>query len=156
MKTKLEAARLVTRSGGTVIIAKGNNPLVLGEIFSGKDLGTIFLPDSDMLSGKKRWIGYATNIYGKIKVNDGAKEAIISNDKSLLPIGVVSVINEFDKGEVVSIIDEAEQEFARGIVNYNSKDCEKLIGVHSDNIKDTIGHKNYDAVITKDNITVTI
>ena len=53
-------------------------------------------------------------------------------------------------------VDEAENEFARGIVNYNSNDCKKLLGLHSDNIKDTIGHKNYDALITRDNITITI
>ena len=55
---------------------------------------------------KKRWIGYATNIIGKIVVNDGAKAALISEGKSLLPIGVVSVKNTFKKGDVISILDE--------------------------------------------------
>ena len=154
MKTKLEAARLVTRSGGTVLVANGKTSSIIKQIFSGTEIGTIFLPNDEMLSGKKRWIGYATNILGKLIVNYGAKKAIIEKDSSLLPIGVVDVINEFKKGEVVSILDENEREIARGIVNYNSQDCKKIAGAHSDDIVKILGHKNYDAIITRDNITV--
>lgn len=154
MRTKLEAARLVTRSGGTVVVANGKTPSVISEIFSGKDIGTIFLPREEMLSGKKRWIGYATNVLGKIIVNYGAKKAITEKETSLLPIGIVNVINEFKKGEVVSIIDENDKEIARGITNYNSTDCRKIAGQHSDNISQILGFKNYDEVINRDNITV--
>lgn len=154
MKTKLEAARLVTRAGGTVIVANGKTPAVLNEIFSKNEIGTIFLPSSELLSGKKRWIGYATNVLGKIIVNYGAKKAILEKETSLLPIGVVDIKNEFKKGEVVSIIDENEREIARGIVNYNSEDCKKILGAHSDDIVKILGYKNYDAVITRDNITI--
>ncbi len=154
MKTKLEAARLVTRSGGTVLVANGKTPSIINQIFSGKEIGTIFLPNDEMLSGKKRWIGYATNILGKLIVNYGAKKAILEKDSSLLPIGVVGVINEFKKGEVVSIVDENEKEIARGIVNYKSQDCKKIAGAHSDDIGKLLGYKNYDAIITRDNITI--
>lgn len=154
MKTKLEAARLVTRSGGTVLIVNGKTPSVVEQVFSGKNIGTIFLPNDEMLSGKKRWIGYATNILGKLIVNYGAKKAIIEKETSLLPIGVVKVVNEFKKGDVVAILDENEREIARGIVNYNSEDCKKIAGVHSEDIVKVLGHKNYDAIITRDNITI--
>lgn len=154
MKTKLEAARLVTRSGGVVLISNGKTPSVISQIFSGKELGTMFLPNDELLSGKKRWIGYATNILGKIIVNYGAKKAITEKESSLLPVGVVKVVNEFKKGEVISILDENEREIARGIVNYGSEDCKKIAGVKSDDISKILGHKNYDAVITRDNITI--
>lgn len=154
MKTKLEAARLMTRAGGTVIVANGKTPSIIKQIFSGNEIGTIFLPRDEMLSGKKRWIGYATNILGKIIVNYGAKKAILEKDSSLLPIGVVDVINEFKKGEVVSVIDENEKEIARGIVNYNSNDCKKIAGTHSNEITKILGYKNYDEVINRDNITI--
>lgn len=154
MKTKLEAARLVTRSGGTVLVANGKTPSIISQIFSGKEIGTIFLANNEMLSGKKRWIGYATNILGKLIVNYGAKKAILEKDSSLLPIGVVDVINDFKKGEVVSIVDENGKEIARGIVNYKSQDCKKIAGTHSDDIAKILGYKNYDAIITRDNITV--
>lgn len=153
MRTKLEAARMVTRFGGKVLIANGKIPYVIGKIFNGEELGTMFLPQNEGLSDKKRWIGYATNIIGKIVVNDGAKKALLAQ-KSLLPIGVCEVINEFKKGDVISILDEQYNEIARGIVNYGSDSCQKVIGCHSDNIMEILGFKNYDAIITRDNITL--
>lgn len=153
MRTKLEAARMVTRFGGKVLIANGKIPYIIKKIFAGEELGTMFLPQNEGLSDKKRWIGYATNIIGKIVVNDGAKKALLAQ-KSLLPIGVCKVINEFKKGDVISILDEQNNEIARGIVNYGSDSCQKVIGCHSDNIMEILGFKNYDAIITRDNITL--
>lgn len=153
MKTKLEAAKLVTRFGGKVLIANGKIPYIINKIFSGSEEGTMFLPSAENLSGKKRWIGYATNIIGKIVVNDGAKEALLQ-EKSLLPIGVVEVLEEFKKGDVISILDTNHHEIARGIVNYDSTSCEKLKGRHSNNIAEVLGFKNYDEIITRDNITL--
>ena len=102
----------------------------------------MFIPSEENLSGKKRWIGYATNVRGKLIVNSGAKTAILEKCTSLLPIGIIKVINEFNQGEVVSICDENEIEFARGMVNYNSEECKKIIGAHSDNILNILGYKN--------------
>lgn len=154
MKTKLEAARLVTRFGGKVLIANGKIPYVIDEIFNYKDIGTAFIPDDEYLTEKKRWIGYATNIIGKVIVNNGAKEAILKKESSLLPIGVIGVINDFKRGEVVSIRDEDDVEFARGVANYNSDDCKRIIGNHSKEILKVLGFKNYDAIITRDYITI--
>ncbi len=153
MRTKLEAAKLVTRFGGKVLIANGKSPSVISRIFQGEDLGTMFIPTNENLSGKKRWIGYATNVLGKIIVNEGAKDAILKQCKSLLPIGILDIVNDFKQGEVVSICDESGLEFARGMVNYDSEECRRIAGAHSDNIVQTLGYKNYDAVITRDNIT---
>ena len=153
MRTKLEAARMVTRFGGKVLIASGKIPYVIKRIFEEEELGTMFLPQREVMSDKKRWIGYATNIIGKIVVTDGAKQALLAQ-KSLLPIGVCRIINEFKKGDVISILDEQENEIARGIVNYDSESCKKLLGRHSDNIMEILGFKNYDAIITRDNITL--
>lgn len=153
MKTKLEAAKLVTRFGGKVLIANGKTPYIINKIFAGENIGTMFMPTEENLSGKKRWIGYATNVRGKLVVNEGAKSAILDKCTSLLPIGIVEVINDFKQGEVVSICDENGIEFARGMVNYDSDECRKIAGAHSDNILNTLGYKNYDAVITRDNIT---
>ena len=154
MKTKLEAAKVVTRFGGRMIIANGKLPNVIKEVFTGKELGTIFLPADDKLTGKKCWICYATNIIGKIKMNNGAKKALAEETSSLLPIGITTIIHEFKKGDVVSILDEEDKEFARGISNYSSDDCKKIMGRHSDDILQILGYKNYDAVITRDNITI--
>ena len=153
MKTKLEAAKVVTRSGGSAIIANGKIPQIISKIFDGTETGTIFLP-TEVLPGKKRWIAYATNVLGQAVVNDGAKKAIIDKESSLLPIGVVELRNDFKKGDVVSIIDSSGEEFARGVANYNCSDAKKIAGVHSDEIIEKLGYKNYDALITRDNIVL--
>jgi len=153
MKTKLEAARLVTRSGGKVLITNGKIPHVIKDTFEGNYLGTMFFPANESLSGRKRWIGYATNIIGKIVVNQGAKKAILEKGSSLLPIGVIDVINEFKRGEVISILDENKEEIARGITNYSSDECKRIMGQHSDNILEILGSKTYDEIVVRDNIT---
>ena len=155
MKTKLQAAKIVTRSGCALFIANGKKPNVLNNIFESEDK-TIFYPveETNELPTKKRWIAYATTIIGKLKVNAGAKKAVLEKESSLLPIGVTKVINTFKKGDIVSIIDEDGNEFARGIINYSSDDVEKIIGHHSDDILKILGYKNYDAVITRDHIVI--
>ena len=83
MITKLQAAKVVTHSGGFVIIANGKEPQVLRRIFKGEKSGTTFYP-VEQLSQKRRWIAYATNITGQIVINLGAKNAILNENKSLL------------------------------------------------------------------------
>lgn len=154
MKTKLEAMKVVTRSGGVGVIANGKVPHIINKLFSSEEdcLGTVFLP-TENLSNKKRWIAYATNIQARLIVNDGAQRALNQNS-SLLPIGVLSIEGDCQKGDIVSILDIEGNEFARGMINYNFSDCKKIIGQHSDNIIDILGYKNYDAIITRDNIAL--
>ncbi|MDD3594265.1 MAG: glutamate 5-kinase [Candidatus Gastranaerophilales bacterium] len=154
MKTKLEAAKVATHSGGIAVIANGNEARIIRKIFSDEPVGTVFLP-SENLSEKRRWIAYATNLAGAVKVNSGAYSALLEKNASLLPIGIVDIINSFDKNDVVSILNEAGEEVARGMVNYSSKDCKKLLGKHSDDIEKILGYRNYDAIITRDNIIFT-
>ena len=153
MITKLQAAKVVTHSGGHVLIANGKSPQVIRRLFEGEKMGTTFYPVEQM-SQKRRWIAYATNITGQIVVNDGAKKAVIDKNNSLLSIGITAVNGSFDRGDVISILDEDKNEIARGIVNYDSESCKKVIGSHSDNIAEILGFKNYDAIITRDNITI--
>jgi len=153
MKTKIEAAKIAVHSGGIAIIANGKKPDIIKRIFNGEEVGTAFLP-IEHLSSKKRWIAYATNVSGAVKVNPGAQKALTDNFASLLPSGIIEVINKFNKGEVVSIIDDENKEFARGIANYSNTECKKLIGKKTDEIKDVLGYKESDEVINRDNIVI--
>lgn len=156
MKTKLEAMKVITRSGATGLIANGKEPQIIKRLFgeeNDEELGTVFLP-TENLPNKKRWIAYATNIPARLKVNEGAKKALIEKESSLLPIGVLDVSGDCKRGDIVSIIDVEGVEFARGMVNYNFSDCKKIIGHHSDDIINILGYKNYDALITRDNIAL--
>ena len=152
MKTKLQAAKVMTRSGGACIISNGKIENAIDEVIE-NNKGTIFLPYEN-LSGKKKWIAYAVNICGQIVVNNGAKKALLNGDSSLLPIGVVKIENDFQRGDVVNIVDKEGNIFARGVANYNCSDCVKLVGCHSDDISEILGYKNYDAIITRDNIVI--
>jgi glutamate 5-kinase len=153
MKTKIEAAKIAVNSGGKAIIANGKEPGIIQKIIRGEEIGTIFLPEKH-LSSKKRWIAFASSITGKIIVNIGAKNALINKNASLLPAGVIDVKNKFNVGDVVSILDENGLEFARGMTNYCSEEAIKLIGLHSDEIHEVLHYKNYDALISRDNIVI--
>ncbi len=152
MATKLQAARIAMNSGGMVIIANGLKPGILSRVLSGEPEGTLFVPKAESLSGKRRWIAFASSVAGRIHINEGALEAITKRNASLLHAGVTRIENEFENGDVVAIIGPNGQEVARGIVNYSSADASKLIGKHSDDIARLASAKNYDAFITRNNI----
>lgn len=151
MKTKLEAARIATRTGCAAVIAGGKLPDVIGRIFAGEDLGTLFLARPG-LRGKRRWIAFATTIKAAVVVNEGARRALVERKASLLAAGMVEVRGSFKRGDVVSVLDEREREFARGIVNYSSAEARKISGLRSDKIDELIEDRNYDALITRDNL----
>lgn len=153
MKTKMEAARIVMHSGAMAVVADGKDVNTIRNIFEGKETGTLFLP-VEQLSGKKKWIAFASNIGSYIKVNEGAKKALIEKKASLMPVGIVKIKNSFKKGDVIGIIDENDREFARGMTNYTSSECKKVIGMHSEEIEQILGFKNYDNVINRDNIVI--
>ena len=106
------------------------------------------------LPGKKLWLAYATNVAGGLTVNAGAKKAMCEKGSSLLPAGITAVAGEFEAGDAISILDEAGQEFARGLVNYSSKECRKIAGCRSEDIAKKIGYKNYDEAVHRDNIVL--
>jgi glutamate 5-kinase len=152
MATKLQAARIAMNSGGMAIIANGLKIGILGRVLRGEEEGTLFVGKSGMLSEKRRWIAFASSVSGRIHINEGAMDAITKKNASLLYAGVTRIENEFEDGDVVSIVAPDGKEIARGIVNYSSSDASKLIGKHSDDIARVAASKNYDAFITRNNI----
>jgi len=141
MITKIEAARIAVGSGIPCVIANGRakGAIALNASEPGQ-LGTIFVPKRSRLAAKKRWIAFGTKSKGKIIVDDGARNALLSR-KSLLAVGVVGIGGDFQAGDIVSIVDKRHLEFARGKTNFSSKQLEKLQGqrldrevIHCDNI----------------------
>ncbi len=153
MITKLNAAKVVTNSGSNAMIVNGLVPNIIKKVFTEDNIGTLFL-SNNKLSSKQRWIAYATNVRGEIVVNKGARSALIEKQTSLLPIGVSEIKGEFESGEVVCILDENGNEFARGVANYNSVECTKILGKHSSEIKAVLGYMQSDDLINKDNLVV--
>lgn len=151
MATKLEAAAVVTASGALAVVASGRRPGALEEVLAGADVGTLFLPKSS-LTGKRRWIAWAALPAGSIRVNDGARAALVSGKASLLPAGVTALEGEFDKGDVVRILDAGGREFARGQVNWGRADAETLVGRRSAEAR--VGKPGYDALVTRNNVVL--
>jgi glutamate 5-kinase len=149
IQSKIKAAEIATSCGIPVVIANSRRENVLLDVLAGKDVGTYFKPQSRM-PAVKRWIAYGAAVKGNIHVNVGAKKAILEGS-SLLPVGITKVVGIFDVGDVVSIKDENQMEFARGNPNYNSSQLNIIKGlqvteVHkklgADKPKEVIEHRN--------------
>jgi glutamate 5-kinase len=120
MRSKIEAAKIVVRSGIPLVIASGRKKNVLAQILGGADEGTLFVAPEKRLQGRKRWIAFFHHPKGALFVDDGAKLALREKGKSLLPPGVARCEGDFAAGDVVRICDLNGTEFARGIARFDS------------------------------------
>jgi len=139
MASKIEAAKIVVRSGIPLVIASGRKKRVLARVVAGEVEGTLFVPQPTRLQGRKRWIAFFHHPKGALFVDAGAKKALRENGKSLLPPGVARCEGEFAAGDVVRICDLDGTEFARGIPAFNSaeicaRQLKRVEVVHRDNL----------------------
>ena len=153
MLSKLEAARLATAEGTSVVIANGSTPDVLARILAGEDVGTL-IPTADRRPARLRFIAVSSKRFGVMVLNDGALRALEKGKASLLPVGVIAVEGSFDKGDVVELHDGSGRVRGRGMVNYDADACRKLAGRQSDEIDAVLGYRGYDALITRDNLVM--
>lgn len=154
MASKLNAARIVTSAGENVIIASGREPSVLASIMAGQEVGTLFVAQGKSTSPRKRWIGFSAQACGRIILDAGACGAIAGKGRSLLAIGIVSTEGDFQKGDVVSVCDANGSEVARGLTNYSAEEVRRIQGLRSERIAEVLGHRPYEEVIHRDNMTV--
>jgi glutamate 5-kinase len=154
MRSKLRAARLVTASGESVIMANGALPNILDRVFAAEPVGTLFLPHGGTVPAWKRWIGYTARPRGKLVTDAGARKAVEGQGKSLLPIGVVQVVGSFGKGDVIALCDPSGEEYARGLSNYAAADAERIRGLRTDQIAGVLGDLPYVEMVHRDNLVV--
>jgi glutamate 5-kinase len=154
MITKIEAAKLASSSGTSVVIADGREPDTLLRISQGENVGTLFPPRQSKMESKKRWMLSGLASKGKLVVDGGAALALKKQNKSLLPAGIVEVEGNFQRGEVVDILDEQGAHVACGISNYDADDVAVIKGARSDKILSLLGHEYGDEVIHRDNMVV--
>ena len=139
MKSKIEAAKIVIRSGIPLVIASGKKKNALVKVANGEDEGTLFVAPPTKMQGRKRWITFFHHPKGTLFVDNGAKKALRENGKSLLPPGVSRCEGEFASADVVRICDLDGMEFARGIAKFSAREIrtEKLarvVLVHRDDL----------------------
>ena len=152
MATKLSAARLAARSGTATIIANGRQPDVIAQVAEGVPLGTFLQTHRRPQSARKQWLASLLHAQGKLVLDDGAVRGVSDQGRSLLPIGVVSVSGDFQRGDLVSCIDSAGRERARGLVNYSSEEARALAGKGSADIESVLGYRGEEELIHRDNL----
>lgn len=154
MQSKINAAKMVSAGGGCSFIGPGRQKDILKHLFSGEPVGTFFLPKSEKMQSRKRWIAYVLKPQGSLYLDKGACAALTSKGKSLLPSGVVGVEGDFEIGDSVRCVDTTDKVVAVGLTNFNSSDLHKIKGLHTDKIESILGYKESDEVMHRDNLVL--
>jgi glutamate 5-kinase len=154
MITKIEAAKLATASGVTVVIADGRESDVILRLASGEAVGTHFVPTTSKLESRKRWMLSGLSTRGKLVVDSGAALALKKQKRSLLAAGIEQVEGDFQRGDIVNIYDPDGVRLGCGITNYSSADIETIKGAHSREIATLLGYDYGSEVVHRNNLVV--
>jgi glutamate 5-kinase len=155
MLTKVLAAKRAARSGAHTVIASGREPDLLVRLARGEHIGTQLTAPLARLSARKQWMADHLQLAGRLMLDAGATEALRAG-RSLLPVGVVSVVGAFARGDVVACIAPDGREVARGIVNYASTDAGRIAGHPSSEIEGRLGFMEEVELIHRTNLLLTL
>jgi glutamate 5-kinase len=156
MITKVLAAKRAATAGTDTVVASGREANVLQRLASGEMVGTQFNAPSQRLAARKQWMADHLQLRGSVKIDAGAKRALISEGKSLLPIGVVEVTGEFERGEVVAVIDSEDVEIARGLINYSSSEARRIMRKPSSDIHALLGFIEEPELVHRSNLVLSV
>lgn len=154
MATKLRAARLAARSGTATIIASGREERVLNRLYQGESIGTLLYAKKTPLLARKQWLAGHLLMKGELVLDSGAAKVLRSKGSSLLAVGVKDVVGEFSRGDMVVCVDEQGKEVARGLINYNSDEADRIKGHASSEIADILGYVDEPELIHRDNLVI--
>ena len=154
MTTKVRAAELAARSGAHTNICSGRSPEVLAQIASGENPGTLLTPDTNPITARKQWLAGHLQMRGTLVLDEGAAKRLRETGASLLPVGVVAVKGDFERGEMVSCEDQQGRRIACGLVNYGAADASRIARLRSSEIQGVLGYMNEEELIHRDNLVV--
>ena len=154
MQTKLRAARLAARSGAHTVIVGGRIDHVLDRLKGGARLGTLLAPERGRHAARKQWLAGHLQTRGSLTLDAGAVRALVEQRKSLLPVGVTAVEGSFRRGEMVVCIGPDGREVARGLVNYNAADAQRIIGLGTEAIEQALGYIEEPELVHRDNLVL--
>ena len=147
MATKFEAAKFATEGGVDVFIASGEEPDVVTRLVQGERVGTFCPASLKAKESRKNWLKTHVSKSGWVVVDDGAADVLLQRDRSLLPVGVTSVVGTFERGEAVQIRNGRGIQVAVGIANYSSAELDRIKGVRSDRVAGILGDRYGDEVV---------
>jgi glutamate 5-kinase len=154
MLTKVLAAKRAARSGAHTVIVSGHEDNVLVRLARGERIGTQLVAERATLAARKQWLADHLQVRGSLTLDAGAVKALTAQGKSLLPIGVIEVSGEFERGEAVSCRDESQREIARGLVNYGSTETRRILRTPSGEIEAKLGYVDEPELIHRDNLVL--
>lgn len=154
MVTKVRAARLAARSGTATVIAPGRGLSVLTRLHAGDEVGTLLSPVQEPQAARKQWLASHLVVRGRLSLDHGAIRALRTQGTSLLAVGVTAVHGAFDRGEVVACLDPDGLEVARGLVNYDAQETNRIKGQPSSRFETILGYLNDAELIHRDNLVL--
>ena len=154
MPSKLDAARLVTTSGIPMIMAHGRQDGAALKAARGEEIGTFFEAAGEKLEARKRWMLSGISQRGEVVVDDGAVRALVAQHRSLLPAGVRAAHGDFSRGDTVFVVDGENRRVACGIANYSAEDINRVRGLRSEKIDETLGYNYGQEVVHRNNLVV--
>lgn len=153
MRSKLNAARLATRTGVPTIIAGARQPQVITRLLAGEALGTrIPAVDGREPSSRRRWLALARTCRGQLILDAGAVRALCERGTSLLPVGLQRVEGRFDRGDTVCLRDATGVEIGRGLVNLDASEVGRIAGKRWPDAVRLLGYAIPKTVVHRDNI----
>lgn len=153
MRSKLEAARLATRSGTAMMIAKGMDLSPLSTLARDGMRASVFAAHGNPQSARKRWIQGSVRPRGVLVVDAGASTAL-EGGSSLLPVGVVRIEGTFDRGDAVRIVTESGKLIGIGLCAYGSDDARKIVGRRSEDMAESLGYAGRNEIIHRDDLAL--
>ncbi len=154
MLTKLQAAETARRSGTIVVIAQGDEKDILERIITGERIGTWITATTDKLESRKRFLLTGVKRSGSITIDEGALRAI-QKGGSLLPVGVVNVKGNFERGDIIKVVDASGIQKAIGLVNYSAEEVASIQGHQTTDIETILGFNYAEEIIHHNNMTLT-
>ncbi len=155
MRSKIEAARLATNAGASFLIADGRKEHALGNLLSESSQArcTWFKARGNPANARKRWIESHIRTAGVITIDSGAQKALLEG-KSLLPIGVVKVEGEFDRGDPVTVCSTGRENIAIGLVAFNSVEARKIAGLKSSDLEAALGYSGRSVMMHRNDMAI--
>lgn len=154
MITKIQAAEIANDSGIPLKIIHGRKDGLIGKAAKGEKIGTTFIPKISKPESRKRWLAHGLPRTGVIEIDGGAESALTKHGSSLLAVGVTKVHGDFKQGDSISIIDEAGNEVARGLVNYSVEEIKKIQGLKTHQIEEVLGYKASAEIVHRGNLVL--
>ncbi len=154
MVTKIEAGKIATNAGTAMVIASGMQAHPLTTLDQ-TGHGTWFKPGTNVTTARKKWIAGQHEVCGAVIVDAGAISAL-ERGKSLLPAGVTHIEGKFQRGDMVTIINDEQKVLGRGLITFDADDAIKVLGQHSSKIASILGFERKPEIIHRDDMVLEI